>query len=214
MVEHISQAEFRRSGVGYKDCLDAFSKAAVLISGRDFIEEFVCAKIWPLAASWGPDSFVKAKVHASKEALPFPTVDLVKPPEETDEAIVVGIERRAAELAGPYLSKEYEYFVLCCPDSCRVNRSLVVMGVKYVDREEPEKPEKRSKGAPSEEPAAKKRKVSSADAAGSSKATPKVLVTRPPRPPPKVTSKKGNHMTGTFRVFLVVRCVVSLFCGN
>jgi len=45
MVEQISQAEFRRSGVGYKDCLDAFSKAAVLISGRDLIEEFVCAKI-------------------------------------------------------------------------------------------------------------------------------------------------------------------------
>jgi len=133
MVEHISQVEFRRSGVGYKDCLDAFSKAAVLISGRDLIEEFVCAKIWPLAASWGPDSFVKAKVHASKEALPFPKVDLVKPPGETDDAIVAGVERRAAELAGLYLSKEYESFVLCCPGSCRVNRSLVVMGVKYVD---------------------------------------------------------------------------------
>ena len=141
---------------------------------------------------------MKVKVRASKEALPFPKVDLVKPPGETDDAIVAGVERIAAELAGLYLSKEYESFVLCCPDSCRVNRSLVVMGVKYVDREEPEKPEKRSKGAPSEEPAAKKRKVSSADAAGSSKATPKVLATRP-SPPPKVTSKKGNRMTRYLR---------------
>ena len=37
-VEHISQAEFRRSGVGYKDCLDAFASAAALIGGRDLIE--------------------------------------------------------------------------------------------------------------------------------------------------------------------------------
>ena len=55
-----------------------------------------------------------------------------------------------------------------------------------------------ARGAPSEEPAAKKRKVSSADAAGSSKATPKVLATRP-SPPPKVTSKKGNRLTRYLR---------------
>ncbi|KAG2604939.1 hypothetical protein PVAP13_4NG151319 [Panicum virgatum] len=70
------------------------------------------------------------------------------------------------------------------------------MGVKYPDREEPKKPEKRSKGASSEDPAAKKRKVSSADV-GSSKAEPKVLSAKPPRPPPKVLlSKKGPDSVG------------------
>jgi len=44
-VEHISQAEFRRFGVGYKDCLDAFASVAALLGGRDLIEEFVCANI-------------------------------------------------------------------------------------------------------------------------------------------------------------------------
>jgi hypothetical protein len=82
------------------------------------------------------------------------------------------------------------------------------MGVRYVDREEPEKLEKRNKGASSEEPATKKRKVSSIDA-GSSKAAPEVLATKPPHPPSKVTSaKKGNHLTR------YLRCVVSLFCGS
>ena len=75
-----------------------------------------------------------------------------------------------------------------------MNRSLVVMGVKYVDREEPKKPERRGKGASGEEPVAKKRKMSSADV-GSSKATSKVLATKPPCPPPEVTSKKGNRLT-------------------
>ena len=33
LVEHISQAEFRRSAVGYKDCLDTFSIVVALIGG-------------------------------------------------------------------------------------------------------------------------------------------------------------------------------------
>ncbi|XP_039805127.1 uncharacterized protein LOC120669437 [Panicum virgatum] len=70
------------------------------------------------------------------------------------------------------------------------------MGVKYPDREEPKKPEKRSKGTSGEDPAAKKRKVSSADA-DASKADPKVLTAKLPRPPPKAPStKKGPDSVG------------------
>ena len=72
------------------------------------------------------------------------------------------------------------------------------MSVKYVDREEPKKTERRGKGALIEELVAKKRKMSSADVV-SSKAIPKVLATKPPRPPPKVTSKKGNRLTRYLR---------------
>jgi hypothetical protein len=90
----------------------------VLIGGRDLIEEFVCARIWPLSVGWDSNSFVRVKVRASKEALPFPKLDLVKPSGETDEAIVAEVEQRAAELAGPYLLKEYDSFVVCCPGSC------------------------------------------------------------------------------------------------
>ena len=50
LVDHISQAEFRRSAAGFKDCLDTFSTVVALIGGRDLIEEFVCARIWPLSA--------------------------------------------------------------------------------------------------------------------------------------------------------------------
>ena len=97
------------------------------------------------------------------------------------------VEERAMEIVGPYFSKEHDSFILCCPGGSRVNRSFAVMGVKYPDREEPKKLEKRSKGTSSEDPAAKKRKVSSVDV-GSSKAEPKVLSAKPPRPPPKVLS--------------------------
>jgi hypothetical protein len=97
------------------------------------------------------------------------------------------------------LSKEYNSVAVCCSEGIRVNRSLAVMGVKYLDREEPKKPEKRSKVASGKDPVAKKRKVSST-AAESSKVAPKVPSARPPRPPPKVPSaKKGNRLARYLR---------------
>jgi len=193
-VEHISQADFRRSAAGYKDCVGAFGSAAGLIGGRDLIEEFICANIWPLSAGWDPNPLAKVKVRALKESVPFLKLELVKPPGKSDKAIVAEVEDMAVELAGPYLLKEHESLLACCSSGSRVNRSFAVMGVKYPDRVEPKKPEKRSKGTSSEDPAAKKRKVSSADAEAP-KADPKVSSSRLPRPPPKVPStKKGNHL--------------------
>ena len=173
LVEHISQADFRRSSVGYRECLDAFTAPADLIGGRDLIEEFVCANVWPLSDGWLEGSLAKVRVRDRKETLPFPKFSLLKPPEESNEAIVAEVERRGSELAGPYLSKEYDSFVVCCSGGIRVNRSLAVMGVKYPNCEEPKKPEKRNKGASGEDPVAKKRKPSS-DVVESSKVNPKV----------------------------------------
>ena len=82
------------------------------------IEEFICAKVWLLSAGWDPSSFVRVKVRASKEALPFPKLELIKPLGLTNEAIVVEVECRAEELAGPYLSKEYDSLVACGLGNC------------------------------------------------------------------------------------------------
>ena len=163
------------------------------------IEEFICANIWPLSAGWDPNPLAKVKVRASKESVPFPKLALVKPPGKSDKAIVAEVKERALEIEGPYLSKEHDSFILCCPGGSRVNRSFAVMGVKYPDREEPKIPEKRSKGASIKDPAAKKRKVSSTDV-GSSKADPNVLSAKPPHPPQKVPSaKKGNRLARYLR---------------
>ena len=99
-MEHISQADFRRSGAGYRECLDAFISAAGLIGGRDLIEEFICARVWPLSDGWLASPFGKVRVHGLKETLPFPKFDLLKQSGESDEAIVAEVEWRATELAG------------------------------------------------------------------------------------------------------------------
>ena len=97
------------------------------------------------------------------------------------------------------LLKDHDSFIVCCPGGSRVNRSFAIVGVKYPDQEEPKKPEKRSKGALGEDPATKKRKISSADAE-CSKVAPKVPATKPLLPPPKVPSaKKGNRLARYLR---------------
>ena len=127
-VEHISQADFRRSGAGYKDCVEAFRMAAGLIGGRDLIEEFICANIWPLSAGWDPNPLARVKVRALKESVPFLKLALVKPPGKSDKAIVAEVEERAMELAGPYLSKEHESLLACCSSGSRVNCSFCGYG--------------------------------------------------------------------------------------
>ena len=65
------------------------------------------------------------------------------------------------------------------------------MGVKYSAREEPQKLEKRGKGASSEDPVSKKRKVSAVAAD-----SPKAPVGKPPRPPSSKVSapRKCNRL--------------------
>ena len=126
--------------------MGAFGSAAGLIGGRDLIEEFICANIWPLSASWDPNPLVKVKVRALKESVPFLKLELVKPPGKSDKAIVAEVEEMAVELAGPYLLKEHESLLACCSCGSRVNRSFAVMGVRYPDRVEPKKPEKKKQG--------------------------------------------------------------------
>ena len=123
------------------------------------IEEFICANIWPLSTGWDPNPMGKLRVRASKETVPFPKFALVKLPGKSNEAIVSEVEERAADLAGPYLSKEHDSFVVCCPGGSRVNQYFFVMGVKYPGREEPMKPEKRSKGVRVKIPPPRREKI-------------------------------------------------------
>ena len=87
-----------------------------MIGGRDLIEEFICANIWPLSAGWDPNPFGKVRVRGSKETVPFPKLVLARPPDETDEAIVAEVERKAIEIAGPYYRKNMILSLFAAPE--------------------------------------------------------------------------------------------------
>ena len=60
-----------------------------------------------------------------------PVFGLRRPESASDEVIVDELERRAAEILGPWNKKEYRSLVEVCGGNLRLNRCLAEMGVAY-----------------------------------------------------------------------------------
>jgi hypothetical protein len=149
----------------FKKCNEAFHLAVLALSGRDVVEEFVAAKIWPLQSDWRAESFeyVKFDCHGSK--LPCPRLKLERPKDKSDESIVAEVEREACDIIGPYHEKEYESAVAIVKHDGRINRVLHMMGVKVEPRAKSSRPSKRTRASGntgSEVPPAKKAKTKEA----------------------------------------------------
>jgi hypothetical protein len=104
----------------FKDCTVTFRAVAESIGGHDLVEEYMTAKIWPLAFGWRSRLFVKVKFGKMKRSIPRPQFGLERPPNMTDEMIVAELEREATLLLGPYSKKEHKSFVDCCCDTLGV----------------------------------------------------------------------------------------------
>jgi len=126
--KHVSKADFRRTSASYKECYSAFASAASVVGGRDLIEEYLAAKVWPLTRDWLPGTFSKVRVAGLKDKLPFPDFGLRKSDEVSDDMIVEEIQQEAVAIAGPYLTKERDSFEAICSEKIRVNQSFFADG--------------------------------------------------------------------------------------
>ena len=203
--KHTTKADFRRTAAGYKECDSAFASLARVVSGRDLIEEYLAAKVWPLTRDWLPGAFSKVQVDGLKDKLPFPDFGLRKPEGVSDDMIVEEIEQEAVAIAGPFLSKERDSFEAICSEKVRVNQCFLKMGVAYGPREAPrERKRGANNSAPfarlSEGPTAKKAKKAEPVVAQSARA-PKVVAERPSstsRIRPAVGAAKDSRGKGIF----------------
>ena len=55
--EHTFQPAYNKRAPGFKPCLEAFMIACQVCGGRDVVEEFLAAGVWPLSAGWAPRGF-------------------------------------------------------------------------------------------------------------------------------------------------------------
>ena len=55
--DHTYQPAFNKRAPGFKPCVEAFMTACQVCGGRDVVEEFLAAGIWPLSAGWAPRGF-------------------------------------------------------------------------------------------------------------------------------------------------------------
>jgi hypothetical protein len=71
-VSAISTASYNGRTLGFKSCENAFFLASTILGGRDVIEEFVVAGVWPLSDDWKPSDIVFLDVDWATQKVPFP----------------------------------------------------------------------------------------------------------------------------------------------
>jgi hypothetical protein len=69
-------APYNHQAVGFRNCESAFHLAGTILGGRDVIEEFVAAKIWPISYGWAPSEIVSFNVNWTTQEVPFPQFGL------------------------------------------------------------------------------------------------------------------------------------------
>ena len=113
--KHTSKADFWRTAAGYKECCSAFASAARVVSGRDLIEEYLAAKVWPLTRDWLPGAFSKVRVAGLKDMLPFPDFGLRKPEGVSDDMIIEEIEQEAVAMPVLFCRRSVTHLKLFAP---------------------------------------------------------------------------------------------------
>jgi hypothetical protein len=68
----VNTAEFNHRAVGIRNCESAFHLASTILWGRDIIEEFVAARIWPISSGWALIEIVYFNVNWAAQEVPFP----------------------------------------------------------------------------------------------------------------------------------------------
>jgi hypothetical protein len=68
----VSTAAYNHRAAGIRNCENAFHLASTIVGGRDIIEEFVAARIWPISYGWAPTQIVNFNVNWASQEVPFP----------------------------------------------------------------------------------------------------------------------------------------------
>jgi hypothetical protein len=58
LVTAVCIASYNKRTADFESCENTFLPASTIIGGRDVIEEFVAADIWPISAGWQPASMI------------------------------------------------------------------------------------------------------------------------------------------------------------
>jgi hypothetical protein len=59
----VYNTEFNHRAVGIRSCESAFHLASTILGGRDIVEEFVAAQIWPISYGLAPNEIVHFNVN-------------------------------------------------------------------------------------------------------------------------------------------------------
>jgi hypothetical protein len=118
----VNTAEFNQRAVGIRNCESAFHLASTILGGRDIIEEFVAARIWPISSGWSPTEIVYFNVNWAAQKVPFPKFGIKLREDQSANAFMIEIEKRVNVMIGEYTMNEYKAYKALVKHKKRINR--------------------------------------------------------------------------------------------
>jgi hypothetical protein len=113
---------YNHRATGIRNCESAFHLAGTILSGRDIIEKFVAAEIWPISYGWAPTEIVSFNVNWATQEIPFPRFGLQLKEGQSGEEFMDEIEKKVNAMIGEYTMNEYKAYKNLVKNKRRINR--------------------------------------------------------------------------------------------
>jgi hypothetical protein len=120
-----------------------FHLASTIVGGRDLIEEFVAAKIWPISHGWAPREIVSFNINWATQEVPFPRFGLQLTDDQSAEDFMNEVEKKVNTMIGQYTMNEYKAYKNLVKHKKKINRVFsLICGAKSFPSRRPGPPVK------------------------------------------------------------------------
>jgi hypothetical protein len=103
-------APYNHHAVGFRNCERAFHLSSKILGGRDIIEEFITANIWPISYGWAPTEILFFNVNWAAQEIPFPRYSIELPEDQSADDFMDEIEKKVNAMIGESTMNEYKAF--------------------------------------------------------------------------------------------------------
>jgi hypothetical protein len=118
----VNVAKFNQRALGIRSCDNAFHLASTILGGRDIIEEFVAARVWPISSGWSPTEVLYFNVNWADQKVPFPKFGIKLREDQSAKAFMEEVEKRVNVMVGEYTMNEYKAYKALVKHKKRINR--------------------------------------------------------------------------------------------
>jgi hypothetical protein len=115
-------APYNYQAVGFRNCENAFHLAGTILGGRDLIEEFIAAEVWPISYGWPPTEIVGFNVNRTAQEVPFPRFGLQLKEGHSAEEFMDEVEKKVNTMIGESTKNEYKAYKNLVKHKRRINR--------------------------------------------------------------------------------------------
>jgi hypothetical protein len=118
----VNVRKYNHRALGIRSCENAFHLASTILGGRDIIEEFVAARVWPISNGWSPSELVYYNVNWANQKVPFPKFGIKLHEGQSAKDFMDKVEKRVNVMVGEYTMNEYKAYKALVKQNKKINR--------------------------------------------------------------------------------------------